>query len=126
MKTCFKCGETKPLDDFYSGRGMRDGRRNPCKTCYLEESRRLRNRAALDPKWREKHRAECRAWWARSGKRRTTDREWLAKRRVSLELYNKKHPNQREAHQAVNNAVRNGALVKPTPLSAMWRRTPTP
>jgi hypothetical protein len=35
MKTCKKCGETKPLDDFYRATGMHDGRRNDCKTCNL-------------------------------------------------------------------------------------------
>lgn len=34
MKTCQRCGESKPLDDFYRHRGNRsDGRRGTCKTC---------------------------------------------------------------------------------------------
>jgi hypothetical protein len=35
MKTCSKCGQTKPIDDFYRAAGMRDGRRNDCKVCNL-------------------------------------------------------------------------------------------
>ncbi len=27
MKTCFKCGESKPLDDFYRAQGMHTGER---------------------------------------------------------------------------------------------------
>ncbi len=32
-KTCTKCGETKPLADFYAMTGMRDGHRNDCIVC---------------------------------------------------------------------------------------------
>lgn len=37
MKRCKKCGELKPLDEFYRSSGMRDGRRNDCKPCNLAE-----------------------------------------------------------------------------------------
>ncbi len=113
-KTCFKCGETKPFGDFYKEHNSRDGRRTPCKTCYSQESRRRRARAVLDPKWREKRRADCRAWWTRSGKQYRKDPERMERRRVSMKRYNDKHPKQRAAHGALYNAVRNGGLVKPT------------
>ena len=35
MKRCRICNETKPLDAFYSMKGMRDGHRNECKACNL-------------------------------------------------------------------------------------------
>jgi hypothetical protein len=35
VKTCRKCGETKPLSEFYAMSGMRDGYRNDCKACNL-------------------------------------------------------------------------------------------
>lgn len=33
MKACTKCGETKPLDEYYRRKNARDGRRSWCKTC---------------------------------------------------------------------------------------------
>ena len=39
-KTCTKCGETKPLDDFHRNKTGAGGRRPDCKECVRECSRR--------------------------------------------------------------------------------------
>jgi hypothetical protein len=36
MKTCIRCGETKPIEAFHKHKGMTDGHLNKCKTCVLE------------------------------------------------------------------------------------------
>jgi hypothetical protein len=33
VKTCTKCGETKPLDDFFHSAASRDGRKPRCRVC---------------------------------------------------------------------------------------------
>lgn len=33
-KTCTKCGEVKPIDDFYRQAKTKDGRRYDCKVCF--------------------------------------------------------------------------------------------
>ena len=40
MKTCTKCGETKPLDDFHRYRSGAGGRRARCRECVAEDKRR--------------------------------------------------------------------------------------
>ena len=39
-KTCAKCGETKPLDDFHRDKRRPDERRSDCKECVREYKRR--------------------------------------------------------------------------------------
>ena len=47
-KRCSKCGETKPLDEFYSHENKKDRKRPDCKECVKERSR----------KYFQKHREE--------------------------------------------------------------------
>ncbi len=68
MKICRKCGESKPLDEFYRMAGMRDGHRNECKRCSLNANA-ARHRANPEPA-RERTRQ-----WARDNPERVAARE---------------------------------------------------
>jgi len=43
MKKCFKCFEEKMLDEFYSHKGMADGKLNKCKVCTRLDAKEHRN-----------------------------------------------------------------------------------
>jgi recombination endonuclease VII/cytochrome c554/c'-like protein len=48
VKRCKKCGEVKPIDEFYRATGMADGHRSECKACHQKQRKRWyqANRAA--------------------------------------------------------------------------------
>lgn len=60
MKTCSKCGESKPVDDFGLDRSAKDGRRYHCRQCarqYARDYYRRRPEVAAEAtkRWRKAH-----------------------------------------------------------------------
>ena len=96
-KTCFKCGETKPLDGFYRHPRMRDGHLNKCKECNKVDS------SMRDP---DKVKAYDKAR-SKDPKRRA---QFLtAQRRRRAE-----HPEKQSAHSKLQWAVKQGKIVIPS------------
>lgn len=99
-KRCKRCGELKPLDDFYANKGGRQGKRPECKVCTLEEKA---WRHALNP---EAARERTRRWqaenpdrvkakkaeYAADGRRALSNRRSHLKRKhgITLEEYDEK------------------------------------
>lgn len=84
MKTCTKCGETKPLDEF--GRywkGAYECIKSSCRRCTSRDNaRRLAERRTADPAFREAARRRARAYRAANRERfRERDREYYAAHR---------------------------------------------
>ena len=71
-KTCFKCGRTLPITEFYAHPRMGDGHLNKCKDCTKHDVHVRHYINTLDPDWVEKERKRCRDKHARlySGGRR--------------------------------------------------------
>lgn len=70
MKTCTKCGETKPKTEFGKHTSGRDGLRPTCKSCHnaagvqwAKDNRERRRETAA--KWRADNRDKCRAYAAK-------------------------------------------------------------
>lgn len=93
MKTCFKCGEEKPLSAFYRHKMMADGHLNKCKECTKVDVH----------KNREKNIDHYRAYDRKRGNRLPPG---------YCKEYRKKYPNKYRAQRAVNNAIRSGKMKK--------------
>jgi len=104
-KQCFKCGETKPLGEFYKHKFMADGHLNKCKEC-----------AKADV---AKHRGEnlerIREYDRERGNRQTPE---------YLREYRARFPRKYKAGNMVNNAIREGKLFpEPCEVCGGGRRT---
>ena len=111
MKTCFRCGESKSVDEFYRHPAMADGRLGKCKACTRSDVRLNREaradqyRAYEQGRSRDPERRAARAAYSRTGAgagaHRRARRDWI-----------ERNPEKRAAHVAVGNAVRDGRLVR--------------
>jgi hypothetical protein len=102
-KQCFKCGEIKPLSEYYKHKDMTDGHLNKCKTCAKKdvEDRRLQLEAS-DPLWAIAERKRQRE---KSRKYRDDGR---AKPQPAKRVIDPAH---KQANSILGNAIRDGKIT---------------
>lgn len=98
MKTCRKCGATKPLTEFHTHPETLDGYLNHCAACVRARVREWRARNAERIRAKDVERAK-------SPERRAHSRQVTARSR-------KEHPEKTAAHNAVMRALASGRLVR--------------
>ena len=114
MKTCFKCDEPKPLNDFYKHKAMADGHLNKCKPCTIDAV--AKNRAANIDHYREADRNRESDLRKASRRRyflkvRNTER-YKEMRRVSTIKYREKHPIKTACRVQWLSFIRNNEWLK--------------
>lgn len=62
MKTCSKCGETKPITEFVKDNRRKDGYATICKECRRKKDRERYQKLKEDPEFMEKHREHGRKY----------------------------------------------------------------
>lgn len=97
-KTCFKCDEHKPIDQFYRHAMMADGHLNKCKDCTCMDVRkhRLDNPERVRAYDRERAKLPHR----------------VEKRKASYQKEWDNHPDRMRARNTLSNAVRDGKVEK--------------
>lgn len=97
-KKCFKCKLIKPLEDFYRHKKMYDGHLNKCKTCTKRDVTiyRRENDSVREYDRYRYYANEYRQW----------------KTRDNTEKWNENNPLGYKAHTIVNNAIRDGKLIR--------------
>ena len=74
-KKCFKCGNVKPLTDFYKHKEMPDGHVNKCKECNKNDVRENYKKKSSNEEWLEKERIRGREKYHRLNYKES-QKEW--------------------------------------------------
>lgn len=109
MKTCFKCGQQKEIDEFYKHCRMADGHLGKCKECTKKDVL----------KHRKKNIERIRAYDRERGK---LPHRIANNRRISLRA-RKRNPLAYAAKILLNNALRSKKLKKPNRCTICNRMT---
>jgi hypothetical protein len=112
MKTCFKCSQEKPIEDFYRHPMMADGRLGKCKDCTKKDMRDHRRHNPITVRITDKlkYRKRRAAHLARAKEYSATHREAV---RMASVRSRQRHPERKKASEMVGNAVRDGRIRKP-------------
>ncbi len=110
-KRCFKCGEIKPLSEFYKHPEMLDGHVNKCKDCNKKDV--IENRLKREDYYNAYDRVRSTKPHRKAAKREYFKRPEVKERaRVHRKASEKKYPERKAAADMVNKAVREGRMEK--------------
>ena len=99
-KKCFVCGETKPLSEFYKHPAMKDGHLNKCKECACKDV--------------QENRRKRLAYYRDYDRIRNQTEARIRRIANTTKQFRKQNPEKYRAHNILNNAVRDGKIIKPS------------
>jgi len=116
MKTCFKCEIEKPFSDFYKHSAMKDGYLGKCKECTKNDSNKHRADNLESCQEYDRKRANLPH---RVALRKEVTKTWVedGRQAESQKRYKEKYPEKHHARIALNNALRDGRIIRPTKCS---------
>lgn len=110
-KKCHSCWQTKLFADFYKHRSTADGLLGKCKECQKANTKAARERRPEYYRDYDKkranlpHRVQARAEYAKTPEYQKSHKEASAAWAI-------KHPNRRAASNILNNALRDGKVIR--------------
>lgn len=110
MKTCFKCGQSKPITEFYTHPRMGDGHLGKCKDCTKKDTAKRVARLWNDPEWKQKERSRCREKqnrYRKDGRCKPVNHEAVIN-------WRKRNPEKAYAHNAAEYAMKKGIIKRAT------------
>lgn len=111
-KTCFKCGEVKPLSDYYKHKKMLDGHLNKCKECTKKDVNKHREENIDKIREYDRNRPNKAERVKQSSEYQKTERGKEVKRKA-LKKY-RMDLVKKQAHIDLGNAVKYGKIEKPS------------
>ena len=118
MKTCTKCKETKPLEEYHKQKRAKSGRRSVCKLCRSIETKEYHQ------KNREKNLSRSKEWVKKNREKvREHKRNWYNKNReVEGERKRKRYRENLEGSRAQRRNYRQNNLEKVKVWARKWQK----
>jgi hypothetical protein len=122
MKQCRTCGETKNLSEFYKHKAMLDGTLNHCKVCVKGRVNQHRQdnieKVKEYDRNRPNHEERIKSNSIRyKDLRLEGNTDFIERDRQRIRDYRKANPTKYKAQCSLNNALRDGKIIRPSTCS---------